>query len=148
MIERPSYMTDQEWQDYRLEHKPKLGKVKPNGSDGEAQEPIGRYNPCEISLTLTAIHIDDPKVPLLNGKCELFTDLGNAHRLVRICSTDSIIGSHLFLKEIHEAYAKWATAEIGFVASKQKLADELRQRGYKEDHPRNLTRFRDIRLKD
>jgi putative DNA primase/helicase len=65
----------------------------------------------------------------------------------RICEP-SLIGAHLFLKEIHEAYAKWAMAEISWVASKQKLAEELRQRGYQEDHPRNLTRFRNIRLKD
>jgi hypothetical protein len=46
----------------------------------------------------------------------------------------------------HEKYAKWATAEHGWAASKQKLAEELRARGYEEDHPRNLTRFK-LRLR-
>jgi hypothetical protein len=52
----------------------------------------------------------------------------------------------LYLSEIHEKYAKWATAEHGWAASKQKLAEELRARGYEEDHPRNLTRFK-LRLR-
>jgi putative DNA primase/helicase len=58
----------------------------------------------------------------------------------------STIGTKLYLSEIHEKYAKWATAEHGWAASKQKLAEELRARGYEEDHPRNLTRFK-LRLR-
>ena len=58
----------------------------------------------------------------------------------------STIGAKVFLSEIHEKYCRWSTAEHGFAAPKQKLADALRARGYKEDHPRNLTRF-ELRIK-
>ena len=47
----------------------------------------------------------------------------------------STIDTKLYLSEIHEKYAKWSTAEHGWAASKQKLAEELRARGYEEDHP-------------
>jgi putative DNA primase/helicase len=42
----------------------------------------------------------------------------------------STIGAKLFLSEIHKAYAKWAADEIGWTASMQKLAEELRRRGF------------------
>ena len=58
----------------------------------------------------------------------------------------STLGAKLRLKTLHDSYAKWATEEIGWAASKQKLAEELRARGYEEDHPRNLTRFK-LRLR-
>jgi putative DNA primase/helicase len=57
------------------------------------------------------------------------------------------IGTKLFLSEIHEIYAKWATAEHSFAESRKKLAEALRGRGYPEDKPRNLTRF-EVRIKE
>lgn len=59
----------------------------------------------------------------------------------------STIGAKLYLSEIHAVYAKWATEEIGWVASKQKLAEELRNHGFVDDKPGNRTRFLNIRLK-
>jgi hypothetical protein len=46
------------------------------------------------------------------------------------------------LPEIYERYSKWSQAEHGSFESKNTLAEALRERGYKEDRPKNLTRFK------
>jgi putative DNA primase/helicase len=60
----------------------------------------------------------------------------------------STIGAKLRLKTLHESYAKWAIDEIGWAASKQKLADTLRERGFESVLEHGVTVFKDIRLHD
>jgi putative DNA primase/helicase len=60
----------------------------------------------------------------------------------------STIGAKLRLKTLHDSYAKWATEEIGWAASKQKLADALREHGFESVVANGVAVFKNIRLKD
>jgi putative DNA primase/helicase len=75
-------------------------------------------------------------------------EMDTVGRWIETTCERSTIGAKLFLSEIHSVYAKWAAEEIGWVASKQKLAEELRAHGFGDDHPRGVTRFKNIRLRD
>ena len=60
----------------------------------------------------------------------------------------SLVGAKLRLKTLHASYAKWATEEIGWAATKQKLADALREHGFESDLAKGVTVFKNIRLND
>lgn len=52
------------------------------------------------------------------------------------------------LKAIHELYAAWAAPEQGWVASKHKLAEELRRHGFESTISHGQTKFKNIRVRD
>ena len=60
----------------------------------------------------------------------------------------STIGTKIGLSTLHDSYAKWATDEIGWAASKKKLAEQLREQGFESVLVRGVTVFKNIRLKD
>ena len=50
MIERPSYMTDQEWQDYRRDHEPNNWKAKCSANGAKLP---GNFQKCQLKSALS-----------------------------------------------------------------------------------------------
>jgi putative DNA primase/helicase len=54
----------------------------------------------------------------------------------------------LSLGTLHLSYEKWAKDEVGWVGSRQKLADKLREHGFVDFVSHGVSKFKGIRLKD